>query len=80
MKAKLIIALSLLVLVLLFAVQNAIPTDVRLLFWQLTFPLYLLILFILIMGIIIGWFLRVALGTHRGRTGRPDSPTPHRSR
>jgi uncharacterized integral membrane protein len=41
-----------------FAVQNAADVDIKLLFWQITFPRSLLIFMMLMIGIIIGWFGR----------------------
>ncbi|MGB5489804.1 MAG: LapA family protein [Woeseiaceae bacterium] len=58
MKTKLFIASGLILLVMIFAVQNAATVDIRLLFWDVAFPRSLLIFMMLLIGMLIGWFLR----------------------
>jgi len=58
MKFKLTVTLILFLLVMIFAAQNAAMVEIRLLFWQVTFPRSLLIFMMLLIGIIIGWFGR----------------------
>jgi len=58
MTSKLAVTTALIVLVLIFAVQNAAVVDVRLLFWDVAIPRWLLILLMLFIGVVIGWFLR----------------------
>lgn len=58
MKTKLFIAGGLILLVMIFAVQNAATVDIRLLFWDVAFPRSLLIFLMLMIGMIIGWSLR----------------------
>jgi uncharacterized integral membrane protein len=58
MKTKLFIASGLVLLVMIFAVQNAATVDIRLLFWDVAFPRSLLIFMMLLIGVVIGWFLR----------------------
>lgn len=58
MKLRLIITLALLLFVMLFAVQNAATVEIKLLFWEVSFPRSLLIFMMLLIGIIIGWFSR----------------------
>jgi uncharacterized integral membrane protein len=53
---RLATTLVLLGLLLLFALQNAAAVQVRFLFWQLDMPRSLLILVLLVIGMIIGWF------------------------
>jgi len=60
MKTKLFIASGLILLVMIFAVQNAATVDIRLLFWDVAFPRSLLIFMMLLIGVVIGWFLRSA--------------------
>lgn len=55
---KIIIPSILLILVMVFAVQNAATVDIRLLFWQVSFPRSLLIFMMLLIGTVVGWFLR----------------------
>lgn len=61
MRTKLFIAGGLILLVMIFAVQNAATVDIRLLFWDVAFPRSLLIFMMLLIGVVIGWFLRSAL-------------------
>lgn len=58
MKTKLFIAIGLILLVMIFAVQNAATVDIRLLFWDVALPRSLLIFMMLLIGVLIGWFLR----------------------
>ncbi|MGB5258858.1 MAG: LapA family protein [Woeseiaceae bacterium] len=58
MKTKLFITSGLILLVMIFAVQNAATVDIRLLFWDVAFPRSLLIFMMLLIGVLIGWFLR----------------------
>ena len=58
MKARLIFATVLLMLVAIFAIQNATIVEIRLLFWQVAIPRGVLIFLMLGIGIVIGWFLR----------------------
>ena len=58
MTIKLIVATALIVLVMIFAVQNAAVVDIRLLFWDVALPRSLLIFMMLLIGVVIGWFLR----------------------
>ena len=60
MTFKLVITTALIVLVMIFAVQNAAVVDIRLLFWDVAFPRSLLIFMMLLIGAVIGWFLRSA--------------------
>lgn len=55
---RLAATLVLLGLLIVFALQNAASVTVRLLFWQLEMPRALLILVVLVIGIIVGWFSR----------------------
>ena len=58
MSYKYYIAAILLLLVLVFAVQNAAIVEIRLLFWEVAFPRSLLIFLMLLIGIVIGWIGR----------------------
>ena len=58
MKARLIFATVLLMLVAIFAIQNATIVEIRLLFWQVAIPRAVLIFLMLGIGIVIGWFMR----------------------
>lgn len=58
MAYKLLIAIFLFVLVMIFALQNAAIVEIQLLFWEVAFPRSLLIFMMLLIGIAIGWFAR----------------------
>lgn len=58
MTFKYLITIFLLVLVMIFAVQNAAVVEIRLLFWEVAFPRSLLIIMMLLIGIVIGWIAR----------------------
>ena len=58
MTFKLVITTALIILVMIFAVQNAAIVDIKLLFWDVEIPRSLLIFMMLFIGIVIGWFLR----------------------
>jgi uncharacterized integral membrane protein len=63
---RLIGLLVLLALVFVFALQNVVNVEVRFLFWSITLPRSLLIFTVLVVGVIVGWFLRAAL--RKGRS------------
>jgi uncharacterized integral membrane protein len=54
---KLIISLVLVVLLLIFIIQNAAVVELRLLFWTLSMSRSLMILFVLFIGLVIGWIV-----------------------
>jgi uncharacterized integral membrane protein len=62
---RLIGLLVLLALVFIFALQNVVDVEVRFLFWSITLPRSLLIFTVLVVGVIVGWFLRAALRKSR---------------
>lgn len=55
MNTKMYISLALLLLIVIFTVQNAAVVTVSFLFWKLEISRALLIFFVLIIGVIIGW-------------------------
>lgn len=66
MKSKLIIALSLLALAAVFALQNATEVKVRFLFWSLSSSLALLVVLLLLIGVAAGWLLGALARRRRG--------------
>lgn len=56
MNIKAYIGLALLLLVVVFIVQNATVVDIRFLLWNISMSRSLMIFFVLAIGIIIGWF------------------------
>lgn len=57
MKMRLTITIALLVLVMLFTLQNIEVVTITFLFWQFSLPRALLFFLVLITGIISGWIL-----------------------
>ncbi|MDP2945285.1 MAG: LapA family protein [Atribacterota bacterium] len=57
MNFKLILALILAGFAVLFIVQNVVVVEIRFLFWTLSMSRSLLTLFLLAIGVIIGWLL-----------------------
>jgi uncharacterized integral membrane protein len=55
MNIKAYIGLALLLLVVVFIVQNATVVDIQFLFWKLSMSRSLMIFFVLAIGIVIGW-------------------------
>ena len=62
---RLAATLALLGLLLLFALQNVATVQVRFLFWQIEMPRSLLVLVLLMIGTIIGWFSRTLWALRR---------------
>jgi len=62
---KLIIGITLLLFLVIFAVQNASVVTINFLFWQLSISRALMIFFVLAIGVIIGLILGTYLHTHR---------------
>lgn len=57
MNLKLILILIVTGLIVIFITQNATVVDIRFLFWEVSMSRALLIFFLLIIGIALGWFL-----------------------
>lgn len=55
MNIKMYITLALLLLIVIFTVQNAAVVTVNFLLWKLEISRALLIFFVLVIGIIVGW-------------------------
>ena len=64
---KSLVTATLIILVMIFAVQNAAVVEIQLLFWQVTFPRSLLIFLMLLIGIVIGWVTRSIFRLSRTR-------------
>lgn len=58
MNFKLFTTLGLIGLVAIFVTQNAEVVEIRFLFWTLEMSRALMFIFLLVFGIVIGWFLR----------------------
>ena len=74
MNVKMYITLFLLLLIVIFTVQNATAVTVNFLFWKLEISRALLLFFVLITGVIIGWVSRSHLQhkKHRKPANNPD--------
>ncbi len=57
MNARIIAAVVVLVLLLVFIIQNTEVAQVSFLFWSISMSRALLILFLLVIGAALGWFL-----------------------
>ncbi len=57
MNSRLIVILILGGLVMLFIIQNVVAVKIQFLFWSIEISRSLLILLLLAVGIVIGWFL-----------------------
>ena len=57
MSLKLYTGLFLLVLVVVFSIQNVEIVTIKFLFWELAISRALMIILVLSLGILIGWFL-----------------------
>jgi len=55
MNIRAYIGLALLLLVVVFIIQNAIAVDIRFLFWKLSMSRSLMIFLVLAIGVVIGW-------------------------
>jgi Protein of unknown function (DUF1049). len=71
MNLKLILLLIFVGLVIIFITQNAAVVDVSFLFWNVSMSRALLIFFLLIIGIALGWFLHSYL-SYRKSKDEPD--------
>ena len=65
---KLITSLVLAALVLIFIIQNAAVVELHLLFWTISMSRSLMILFVLFIGLVIGWLV----GSHFHRKPQSD--------
>ncbi|MGC9975275.1 MAG: LapA family protein [Syntrophales bacterium] len=64
---KLILILTFVSLFIVFITQNTTVVDVRLLFWNVSMSRALLIFFLLIIGIALGWFLHSYLSYRKSK-------------
>ena len=59
MNIRAYIGLTLLLLVVIFIVQNATVVDIQILFWKISMSRSLMIFFVLAIGVVIGWITTV---------------------
>lgn len=67
MKPRLVTAIVLLAIVLLFMAQNTTVVTVRMMFWQIAMPRYLMLFITLLIGVVIGWLTRAWYRTQARR-------------
>lgn len=58
MNLKLFLMLALIALAAIFIVQNAEVVELRFLFWRIAMSRALMFVFLVLIGISVGWFLR----------------------
>ncbi len=73
MKFKIITVIILLILLVVFALQNAETVQVELWFWSVKIPGVLLILVSVSAGIIVG-MISLSIGSRRSRKGKETEP------
>lgn len=71
MNAKIISILTLIILVVIFITQNVTVVEVNLFFWQITISRALLIFITLLIGFLLGWFLKSYLDYKKTQTDKP---------
>jgi len=69
MDAKLLTILSLVSLATVFIVQNVEIAEVRFLFWKLTMSRAFMYIFLVLIGIVVGWLLRGHM-LHKSRVNK----------
>ena len=67
MNLKIILILIFVSFIVIFITQNAAVVDVRFLFWNISMSRALLIFFLLIIGIALGWFLHGYLSYRKSK-------------
>jgi putative membrane protein len=74
MQFKMYLTLALLLLVVIFTVQNATVVPVNFLFWKIEISRALLIFFTFVIGVIVGWVAHSYKqhARHNKRTIKPD--------
>ena len=71
---KLTIGLALLLLLLIFIVQNAVVVELHFLFWTLSMSRSLIIIFSIVIGTVIGWLLSSFVHHARNKTHKTPPP------
>ncbi|MBK9130256.1 MAG: DUF1049 domain-containing protein [Gammaproteobacteria bacterium] len=67
MNAKLAVSLALILIVVVFIVQNTAVTELRFLFWTLAMSRSLMMFLLLGIGITAGWFLHAYFANRKAR-------------
>jgi uncharacterized integral membrane protein len=74
---KLIISLILVALLLVFIIQNAAVVELHFLFWTMSMSRSLMILFVLFIGLVVGWIVGSQFHhKHTSDENQTKQPTP----
>lgn len=55
---KLVVTVVLLLLVIVFMVQNAAITEIKFLMWEIDIPRSFVVFMTFLIGVLVGWFMR----------------------
>ncbi|TFH42735.1 MAG: LapA family protein [Chrysiogenales bacterium] len=72
MQVRTIAVISIAIIITILAMQNLTPIEVRVFFWQTSFPLVFVILITLILGFIAGYVVKSLLGVKRRMNEKND--------
>lgn len=67
MNFKILSILTLIIIAAVFITQNVMVVDVNLLFWRIQISLALLIVFNLLLGFLLGWFIKSYINYKKSR-------------
>jgi putative membrane protein len=79
MNLKIFSILTLIILAVIFITQNVTVVEVNLIFWRVTISLALLIAVNLLIGFLLGWFIKSYAGYKATKNIKPSEkePTKH---
>ena len=72
MNLKFVLILILAGIITVFITQNVAVVEVQFLFWNISMSRALLIFFLLIIGVALGWFLHSYVAYRKSKGGSPD--------
>jgi putative membrane protein len=75
---KLIVSLVLVVLLLVFIIQNSAVVELHILFWTLSMSRSLMILFVLFVGLAVGWIVGSYFHRKSPSEGGQTKPPTHK--
>ena len=85
MNFKIFSILVLIIIAAVFITQNVTVVEVNLLFWRVSISLALLIVFNLLLGFLLGWFIKSYLNYKKSKINKPieeelpKSQSPHQN-
>ena len=68
---KILLILTLVIIAAVFITQNVIVVEVNLLFWRVSLSLALLIVFNLLLGFLLGWFIKSYSNYKKSKITKP---------